>query len=44
MERTLFRIGFWTAFVAFIAAAGFSIAQILQLIGTLRYPWDEILI
>jgi hypothetical protein len=44
MEKILYKIGFWSALVAFIAAAGFSIAQILQIIGLLGYPWDEILI
>jgi len=44
MERSLYRIGFWSALVAFVAAAGFSLVQILQIIGIVRYPWDEILI
>jgi len=44
MERTLYKIGFWSALVAFVAAAGFSLVQILQIIGIVRYPWDEILI
>jgi hypothetical protein len=44
MEKPLYRIGFWSASVAFVAALGFDIAQILQIIGTLGYPWDEILI
>ena len=28
--------------IAFVATAGFVIVQILQLVGTLTYPWDEI--
>ena len=44
MDKTLYRVGFWSALVAFFAASGFSIAQILQIIGLVRYPWDEILI
>lgn len=44
MNKTLYRIGFWTALVAFVAAFGFSVVQILQVIGLLTYPWDEILI
>jgi len=44
MEKTIYKIGFWTALVAFVAASGFSVAQILQLIGLVSYPWDEILI
>ncbi|MDD1675095.1 MAG: hypothetical protein LUQ17_00210, partial [Methanomicrobiales archaeon] len=44
MERTVYQIGFWSALGAFVAASGFDIAQILQIIGIIRYPWDEILI
>jgi len=44
MEKPLYQIGFWAAFVAFVAVVGFDIAQILQIIGMLWYPWDEILI
>ena len=40
----MYQIGFWSALIAFVAAAGFDVAQILQIIGMLRYPWDEILI
>ncbi len=42
MEKPLYRIGFWSASVASVAVLGFDIAQILQIIGTLGYPWDEI--
>ncbi len=44
MKETICKIGFWSGLVAFVAAAGFSVAQILQVIGLLSYPWDEILI
>ncbi len=44
MEKPLYRIGFWSASVASVAVLGFDIAQILQIIGTLGHPWDEILI
>jgi hypothetical protein len=44
MDKPLYKIGFWSAFVALVAVVGFDIAQILQIVGTLRYPWDEILI
>ena len=43
-ERTLYQAGFWSALVAFVAVSGFSIVQILQVIGVVPYPWDEILI
>jgi hypothetical protein len=44
MDKTLYRVGFWSALVAFVAASGFSIIQILQIFGLVKYPWDEILI
>jgi hypothetical protein len=44
MDKTIYRIGFWTALVAFVAAASFSVVQILQVIGLIGKPWDEILI
>jgi hypothetical protein len=44
MESPLPRIGFWFAMVAFVAAVGFDLFQILQIIGILGHPWDEILI
>ncbi len=44
MKETICKIGFWSGLVAFVAAAGFSVAQILQVTGLLSSPWDEILI
>jgi len=44
MNETLYKVGFWTALVAFAAAAGYSIVQILQVLGIIGKPWDEILI
>lgn len=44
MEKTIYRVGFWSAFVAFVAAFGFSVAQILQIVGVVSPPWDAILI
>src|SRR5689334_15921014 len=38
------QVGFWSALSAFVAAAGYSIAQILQVVQVLSFPWDEILI
>jgi hypothetical protein len=44
MKISVSRIGFCLAFVAFFAAIGYSIVQIMQILGVLKYPWDEILI
>jgi hypothetical protein len=44
VNETLYKVGFRTALVAFIAVVGFDVAQILQIVGLLGKPWDEILI
>jgi len=44
MEKEIYKVGFWSALIAFVAAFGFSVAQILQVVGLISYPWDEILI
>jgi choline-glycine betaine transporter len=41
---TVSRIGFWSSITAFAMAAGYSVVQILQMLGLLTFPWDEILI
>lgn len=40
----VYRVGYWSALVAFIGGAGYDIAQVFQLIGLLTRPWDGILI
>ena len=40
--KTVARIGYWSALGAFLAAAGYSVVQILQVIGVLTFPVDEI--
>jgi hypothetical protein len=44
MDRTNYRVGYWSALIAFGATMAFNIAQILQLLGVLTFPLDEILI
>jgi hypothetical protein len=44
MERTVNEIGYWAGVSAFGAAVAFDAVQILQVVGTLRPPFDEILI
>jgi len=36
------KFGFWSAFVSFVAAAGYSVVQFLQLLGIVRWPFDAI--
>jgi hypothetical protein len=44
MNATIYKLGFWSALAAFIAAAAYSVVQILQVVGAARYPWDAIVI
>ena len=43
-SQTLYKVGFWSALIAFVGALGYSVAQILQLLAVLHTPWDGILI
>lgn len=44
MTNTIYKIGFWSGLVAFIATVAFSVVQLLQVLHILSYPWDAILI
>ncbi len=44
MENTIYKIGYWSGLTAFTATIAFYIVQMLQVLGFLAYPWDEILI
>lgn len=44
MNTTIYKIGFRTGIIAFSANVLFVIAQTLQLLGVLTYPYDEIFI
>lgn len=44
MQRMIAAVGFWSGFAAFVATMSFVIVQVLQLLGVLRFPLDEILI
>ncbi len=44
MNRTIYNIGFWSATIAAVALVLFFIVQLLQLIGVLQFPWDQVLI
>jgi len=41
---TIGRIGFWAGLAAFTATVAYDIVQILQVVGVLHFPFDEILI
>ena len=38
------KVGYWSGIVAFAAVVAYDIAQILQVVGVLQFPVDEILI
>ena len=42
MNKTIYKVGFRTGFIAFAATLAFFIVQILQLLKVFNYPWDEI--
>lgn len=44
MLRTINRSGYYAAITAFIAAAGYCVVQLLQVMHILVFPWDEVLI
>jgi hypothetical protein len=44
MNKTIYKIGFLSGLIAFTSTIAFTVAQMLQLLGVLRYPLDEILI
>jgi len=44
MNSKIFIIGFWFGVVAFGSNAAFVLVQMLQLLGFLNYPFDEMLI
>ena len=44
VESTIPRVGFWSALAACAASSAYGAAQILQVAGWVRPPWDAILI
>jgi hypothetical protein len=44
MKRTIARVGYYSAIIACIATAGYSISQLMQIAGWLKYPADAVLI
>lgn len=44
MMPSIGRIGFWAGLAAFTASVAYDVVQILQVVGVLHFPFDEILI
>lgn len=44
MSRTVSEVGYWSGLAAFASTAAYVLVQILQVVGVLQFPLDEILI
>ena len=44
MTTTISKVGFWSGLAAFTATVAYVLVQVLQIVGLLRFPLDEILI
>jgi len=44
MNKTVYKIGFWSGLIAFASTLAFTISQMLQLMDVLTFPLDQILI
>src|SRR5687768_5508137 len=44
MDKTIYKIGFWSGLIAFLSTLAYVIVQLLQISRILKYPMDEILI
>jgi len=44
MDTTIYKLGFWSGIIAFVATVAYCIVQLLQLYDVVTYPTDERLI
>lgn len=44
VNKTVNKVGFWAGLIAFASTMAFVVVQLLQVIGVLHFPLDEILI
>ena len=44
MITKISEVGYWSGLVAFAAVVSYDVVQILQVVGVLKFPIDEILI
>ena len=44
MNKTIYKIGFWSGLIAFITTTAYVIVQLLQLARVFIFPVDEVLI
>ena len=44
MNKSIYKVGFWAGLRAFASTVAFFIAQLLQVLGIISFPWDQVLI
>jgi heme/copper-type cytochrome/quinol oxidase subunit 4 len=44
VTRSISEVGYWSGLAAFASAVAYSVVQILQVVGVLHFPVDEVLI
>ncbi len=44
MNKNIGKVGYWSGIAAFVSTTAYGVVQILQVVGVLRFPADEILI
>ena len=44
MNKSIYKVGFWAGLIAFASTVAFFIAQLLQVLGIISFPWDQVLI
>jgi hypothetical protein len=44
MNKSIYKVGFWAGLIAFTSTVAFFIVQLLQVLGNISFPWDQIFI
>jgi hypothetical protein len=44
LSKNISNVGYWSGLAAFVSAVAYTVVQVLQVVGVLRFPTDEILI
>ncbi len=44
MNKSIYKVGFWAGLIAFASTVAFFIAQLLQVLGIISFPLDQVLI
>ncbi len=44
MNKSIYKVGFWAGLIAFASTVAFFIAQLLQVLGMISFPWDQVFI